>query len=482
VHELTVIYGSQRVVLQPGQVGKVGRGDDCNAVVDDPHVSRNHLRLTFGAHGWVLENTGRSGTFIYGRQVSQFALTQPVEARLASPDGPAVLLQPDGAALQPQVSPAAVAPGAPQPAAAPPPPPYAGAPPPPPGVATPPAGVAPPPAGGQPVLPGPAGWGVRPDHLDKPSASPEDFKRALHILFPIRAWLSSPELRHWYRLAVAVYALVPVILVQALRTSSLETLGWAYSLYIAPLWAAVFWYLIKPGRITKTVGVIAAVVVGAELVLIPVLTLPWENALAPASGSTNLISWIVGVGLAEEVTKDLPVLVLAFGLYQLRGLRLDPRMWMFIGSLSGLMFGVYEASTKYIANVVQLGNGLPTHELLDFAERILVDGFQHAVWAGIACFFIGLGVNYHRQRIPLWIFGIAVPSVLHGLNDWSLSGYFGNSWWQWVAIQAFSLFLFLGYSATAASIEREVRHTPLFRGQSIYMDPLSQSQAPPPPR
>ncbi len=456
MNELTVTCAGRTFVLQPGEVGRIGRGDDCTAVVDDPHVSRDHLRLTYSANGWLLENAGRAGTFFNGSPVHQLLLTGVAEVRLASVDGPPVFLQPAVAA-------AAVA--------QPPPPSLGGAHG---GMPGPALGVPPPPPPGAPLQPSPLA--ATPPHPGRPSLSAHDFTLALHVLLPIRAWLRAPELRQWYRLAVAVYALVPVILLNALSTSSLETLGWAYSLYIAPLWAMVFWYLIRPGRITKVAAVVAAVVVGAELILIPILTLPWENALAPANDSTNVVSWILGVGLAEEITKDLPVLVLAFALYQVWHIRLNPRMWMFIGSLSGLMFGVYEASTNYIAHIVQNAHGEANAVLLTFAERILVDGFQHAVWAGIACFFIGLGVNYRRQRVPLWIFGLALPSVLHGLNDWSVSGYFGNSWWQWVAIQAFSLFLFLGYSATAATIEREVRHTPLFRGESLYFDPPSESQ------
>jgi hypothetical protein len=43
------------------------------------------------------------------------------------------------------------------------------------------------------------------------------------------------------------------------------------------------------------------------------------------------------------------------------------------------------------------------------------------------------------------------------------------------------VFLFLGYTASAASIEREVRHTPIFRGESMLADP-SRLAAPQPPR
>jgi hypothetical protein len=60
--------------------------------------------------------------------------------------------------------------------------------------------------------------------------------------------------------------------------------------------------------------------------------------------------------------------------------------------------------------------------------------------------------------------------VLHGLNDWILTWPYTTAEWGWVLIQAFSLFLFLGYTASAAAIENRVRRTPVFRGDSMLMD------------
>jgi len=61
--------------------------------------------------------------------------------------------------------------------------------------------------------------------------------------------------------------------------------------------------------------------------------------------------------------------------------------------------------------------------------------------------------------------------LLHGLNDWSVSTF--NSYWPGILIQAISLLLFIGYTLSASSIERQVRRTPLFRGDSMAMDILS---------
>ena len=317
--------------------------------------------------------------------------------------------------------------------------------------------------------------------LPGPATSPRGHTGGIfHTLVPIRSWLTDPALRQWPRLLVAVYALVPVILLVLLQnTTNLETLGWVYCLYIAPLWALVFWWLIRPGPIGWLQLGFAGIIVAAEYVLIPALTIPWEHGLAPSNTSHNLIQYIYGIGLAEELTKALPILILSVFLLKVRKTKLDVRMWMFLATLSGLYFGVYEASKVYVPlDIVTIAKG-GAIGIPEFVERVFLDGFQHALWAGVAGFFIGLGTNYRRQRFLLWTMGLAIPAILHGLNDWSLSGVFGSDLWIWILIQAFSVFLFLGYASSAHRIEQEVRHTPIFRGESILMDP-SQLQRPPP--
>ena len=436
MNELVVSHGDQRAVLQPGQVGYVGRRDDSVVVVTDPRVSREHIRLSWGGQGWVLENVGRSGTFVSGQPVAQYPLGRPVEARLAVPDGPAVRFAGPGAR-----------------------------------------------GGARPGRRGCRAARCRaarcrapapPGHAAPRKASDPlggQLVGALRILVPMGAWLRDPAMRQWPRLLVTAYALTPLILLIVLQhNADLVTLGWVYCLYVAPLWALVFWFLIRPGPLGRLHLIIAAIIIAAEFVLIPALTLPWEHALAPPTTSHSLFSWVVGVGLPEELTKALPVMVLAIVLLKVRHIKLDVRMWMFLATLSGLFFGAYEASKVYVPNAILAIARGSAFGIPEFAERVFVDGLQHALWAGIAGFFIGLGTNYRRQRIPLWLLGIAVPMVLHGLNDWILTWPSISAEWGWILIQAFSLFLFLGYTASAAAIEKRVRHTPVFRGDSMLMD------------
>ena len=186
----------------------------------------------------------------------------------------------------------------------------------------------------------------------------------------------------------------------------------------------------------------------------------------------------LGVGYNEEITKALPVLLAGLILLKFRSAKLDVRMWMFLGTISGLTFGVSEAAiytSQAIVNVNQAqAASQAVSAVLSFAERVFVDGFQHAVWAGISAFFIGMAVNYPRRRVPLVLLGVSIPAILHALNDWSPGAF--NSYWVWIIVQAVSLLLFLGYTMSADSIERQVRRTPMFRGDSMIMDTFSESK------
>ena len=504
--ELRITFAGQTFTFEPGQTVRIGRNPDSAVVVSDPIVSREHARISWHPDGWVLDDLGKGRTFVGGLSVASVGVQQPLDVHLATPLGPALRIELADAA-PPGPSPAgATASAAAQRGTA-----HAVAPP----GAQIPAGAA---QASTAQYQGPSetgrdesvGWGdltglaeqasmagrVRhasavhreelwrgdisgshsgpayqhlPAHharLDFPGG---DFATAVHILLPVRSWLKDPGWKQGSRLLVIAYGLLPSIFVVLFSaTHDLSAPGWAYSLAIAPLWAVTFWVLIRPGPITKLIAWLAVAIVAGVMVLLPTVTLPWEDALDKTATVHNLLPWIYGVGFVEEVTKALPILVAALLLRWVWKITLDVRIWMFLGTIAGLAFGVRE-SVLYTSSYLMQGNhraGLAVPLILTFAQRVFVDGFQHAVWAGIAAFFIGMGVNYRRRRIPLILFGITLPAVLHGLNDWSTQL---ASHWLWIVMEAISLMLFIGYTMSAASIERQVRDNPLFRGDSMIM-------------
>jgi RsiW-degrading membrane proteinase PrsW (M82 family) len=305
----------------------------------------------------------------------------------------------------------------------------------------------------------------------------DELASAFQILVPVRSWLKDPGWRQGLRLLVIAYALLPLVFIALFRSSgNLTTPGWAYSLYVAPLWGVAFWLLIRPpepyGKQELLIGLGVIIWV---MIWMSVVTINVNAVLSPKSLGGALL-----VGFNEEITKALPILVAALLLLRLRAVKLDVRMWMFLGTIAGLTFGVREASQYTTLAIERIAAAAVTHSAnaavigaLSFAYRVFVDGFQHAIWAGVSAFFIGMAVNYRRRRVQLIVFGVTIAAVLHALNDWYLSNF--SSPWPWIVLQALSLLLFLGYTMSAASIERKVRRTPLFRGESMIMDKFSET-------
>jgi RsiW-degrading membrane proteinase PrsW (M82 family) len=292
-------------------------------------------------------------------------------------------------------------------------------------------------------------------------------------LIPIKSWLHDRGWRQGIRLLIIPYALLPLIFLQVFSAStSLRSPGWAYSLYIAPLWLLTFWYLIRPPVIRKREVIIGIGIVIWTIIWLHLVTIYINDHFA----NTRSIAGSLVVGYNEEITKALPVLIAAILLLKIRKEKLDPRTWFLMGTVAGLTFGIVEQSIYTPAAIVQIHGAHAISQadvgVLSFAFRVFVDGFQHAVWAGVSGFFIGIAVNYRRRRIPLLLLGISIPAILHALNDYTLTMF--STVWVGVLVQAASLLLFLGYTLSASAIERRVRRNPNFRGQSIMMERLSQ--------
>jgi RsiW-degrading membrane proteinase PrsW (M82 family) len=430
-NDLLVSYEGRHYRFGPGQTVRIGRSPDNDVIVGDPTVSRQHAQLAWGPDGWVFQGQGRTGTFLRGAAVTRLVVREAVEVSLASPHGPVLRIEP---VPGPTWAATSVDPG------------------------TPPLGM------------------PLPEAAPSPG-SRDELASAFQILVPIKGWLTDPGWRQGLRLLVIPYALLPPVFL-ALFTSSgnLTTPGWAYSLYVAPLWAIVFWLLIRPpGSFGRREVLIALGIIIWVMIWMSVVTITINKHMNLRSFGGALV-----VGFNEEITKALPILVAALLLLKVRSVKLDVRMWMFLGTIAGLTFGVREASqysSAALQHIVGAALAHSTNEAvvgaLSFAYRVFVDGFQHAIWAGLSAFFIGIAVNYPRRRVPLIIFGISIAAVLHAVNDWYLSNF--TSPWPWILLQAFSVFLFLGYTMSAGAIQRNVRRTPLFRGESMIMDKFTET-------
>jgi RsiW-degrading membrane proteinase PrsW (M82 family) len=482
MNELQVTIDGRSHTFQPGQTVLIGRLSDNSIVVSDPTVSRRHAQLTWGPAGWMFENLGQARAFQHGQEVRQVLVRNPIELTLASPQGPVVRLEPVNAAgsqAASQVGPQA----APFGGYGPPPggygPPSGGYGPPPGSYGSPPGSYGAPPPGGHgwpsPGSGAPAGAGPRAAH---PAGVGDELVTAFEILIPVKTWLKDARWHQGLRLLVIAYALLPLLFLALLSSSSsLGVPGFAYSLYVAPLWAIAFWLLLRPGRIAALEIYLMIAIIIWVTVWLYVVTININDHLVNAVRSGNFLA-ALAVGYNEEISKALPILLAALILLKFRDTKLDVRMWMFLGTISGLTFGILEERLYTEMAIAQVANASAVPQadagVLDFAFRVFVDGFEHAVWTGVAAFFIGIAINYPRRRWQLILLGVSMVALLHGLNDWSVSTF--NSYWPGIIIQAISLLLFIGYTLSASSIERQVRRTPLFRGDSMAMDILDPKE------
>lgn len=253
-------------------------------------------------------------------------------------------------------------------------------------------------------------------------------------LFPWHAWTRDPALRStttW--LFVALVAVPPLACTLLPSTGDdVSVAATVFAAYFAVVWFLVLRALVRPHAVRG--AVLAAVTAVAVLVEGPI-AVAMETALR--SDTESLVPSVVTVGVPEELAKMLPVVVLVLWCRK-RARPLPPREVLFVGAVSGLGFGAFEA-ISYVA-----GGASPTttSEALVVVWRLLTDPVVHACWAGVAGYFLGLA-SYYRTPGPWFALagvGLGVPAVLHGINDVVAGGAL------WIVVTVVSALLFLAYA------------------------------------
>jgi len=257
-------------------------------------------------------------------------------------------------------------------------------------------------------------------------------------VFPFRAWVRNPALRSWPVLLFVVLVSVPpaalVIFFRNPTQSTFDDAAWIFAAYFAVAWLLLLGVIVRPAQVTRQ---LLSFLVLIALATEAPLALALENALR--GNLSNLASSILAVGLPEELAKALPVVVIAL----LMRRRLSPVDYLFLGAVSGLVFGASEAE-RYLSSGAGIGSSAVGDlvGVLSYVWRFLTDPITHACWAGLTGYFIGLAVSGQFRPFNVGWIGLAMASVLHGLNDWS--GINGRP--LWVVVVLVSAILVLGYA------------------------------------
>lgn len=186
------------------------------------------------------------------------------------------------------------------------------------------------------------------------------------------------------------------------------------SLYFATIWSLFFYYLFKTSQVDVKTTLITFFATQIFVFLSwHVIGWPMLNPfyiLIDAIFPINALGYILGVGFTEELVKLLPLLIICYRAKE----PLIPQTLVYYGLMSGIAFGVFEGvqyqmginaeqeyTTAYYLNILRL-TSLP---------------FIHAVWCGIAGYFISFASLYPKYRVVLYFLAISIPSLLHGLYD-----------------------------------------------------------------
>jgi len=304
--------------------------------------------------------------------------------------------------------------------------------------------------------------------------TPAQQRRAAWVndLLPLGDWVRHHSLRSWPVLLFLVLICVPTIALVILGGSpspgTFDQVAWIFAAYFAIAWLLLLGVIVRPDHVTRTMLVVVTVI---ALATQAPLAVALESALHGSNAS--LFRSIFTIGIPEELAKALPVLVVAL-IY--RGRRhLTPRDYLFIGAVSGLVFGASEVVRYFTINGVDqfyltVRSAIPSIEqlinsghsastslfsvligpvlafILDFVWRFVTDPISHACWAGLTGYFIGLAATgRHRWYQVAWI-GVVIAAVLHGLNDWGRV----NGHPAWILVVVISGILFLGYAKVGA--------------------------------
>ena len=251
--------------------------------------------------------------------------------------------------------------------------------------------------------------------------------------------------------AVTLLGIVPLLIVSISDADSQFTL---FALFFALVWGVIFKMFVlrddSPWRFPIGALFFTGIVGIFALLTLYRYVLPdfYLNMSDSESGMVSLLGFVFQVGVWEELTKAVPVLL------YLRWKReqAQPMLIVVIGVFSGLGFAAFE-NLLYGDRAVMASVDLT----LEYGEEGLEAGVQsamiqamlrslslvfcHAVWAGIVAYFIAVARLEGRRWGAMIVVGISVAAILHGTYNWLTDVQMTIA----AATAGFSFALFYGY-------------------------------------
>ena len=226
-----------------------------------------------------------------------------------------------------------------------------------------------------------------------------------------KTWASDKRL-----LLLAMIGLVPLLLI--------GLVGWlaeifpfavfyAVSLYFATMWGLFFFYFFRTNQVrTKTTIALFFITQLAMFTIFGVLSLinPFYSLNHSGNFFARLLFFVFAVGVTEELTKAIPVWIIAARSKE----PLIPQTLVFYGLMSGIAFGVFEGVEYQMTVNAELDY---TSSFFLNIARLTSLPFLHAIWCGIAGYFSAFAMLYPKYRKSLYFLAVAIPALLHGVYD-----------------------------------------------------------------
>jgi protease PrsW len=278
-----------------------------------------------------------------------------------------------------------------------------------------------------------------------------------HLLLPFKEIQSFNWLKNRKLIAIAVVGLVPLFIYAT--TPDLRVAFWAMAFYFSALWALFFYHVFPTpeARVsTCTLCFFATGVLSISVLLlayhIPPLYWLVQGFKSP-SHFNHMVTYIFAIGLPEELCKALPLFVLLR-----KADPLPPQVMLFYGLMSGLGFGIYEGVDYQLGRNFRYASSGGEYYLLNLV-RLTTLPFLHAMWTGIAGYFIGFAGLYPRRRRGLILIGVGLPALLHGLYNTFNQSIIGLGF-ALLTVLALNLYLARSTEFEEALIEKNLSEMP----------------------
>lgn len=255
------------------------------------------------------------------------------------------------------------------------------------------------------------------------------------LLYPKFDFIKNDLFKDRKLIYLAIVGLAPAFLIRFTFYSYFTF--YAIALYFSVLWGVFFYYLFKTNQVEtkKTIAIFFLSQLSALVLVNLQLVFPFSilyGLIHTNSFIGKFIGFVLGVGVLEETIKAIPLYYIIFKAKE----PIVPQTLVFYGLMSGIGFGVLEG-VDYQTR---------TNATLEYNEAFFMNiarltslPFLHAIWCGIAGYFISFSNIYPLYRNGFLTMAILIPAILHGSYDvfgWSIIG---------LAITVFSVLLLVFY-------------------------------------